>query len=270
MSTFVHNEPTSLAIIQEAGLPETFYKTVDAGLEPVIEVIQSIPNAIGALCLNQAGQDQLTARPTIIPGLFSIFTSERHQRVLQDKENAVLIGTTVDELIRHHPMLKTSVFEAIKSTLSKIEDLGNAYVIQENVKQWYKLLPPLAPTAGALSAASTTAPTPALTPRPGSAVGDADVTMEEANESTAELVATTPAEPAEPVAATAVGGDNAPSSNEESSEKSHENTIISYIDVLCRASVIYLTLLRLTLIPPAVLGGSVPAHFPLQGFHLEF
>jgi E3 ubiquitin-protein ligase HUWE1 len=38
MSTFVHNEPTSLAIIQEAGLPETFYKAIEIGIEPAIEV----------------------------------------------------------------------------------------------------------------------------------------------------------------------------------------------------------------------------------------
>lgn len=38
MSTFVHNEPTSLAIIQEAGLPEFFYKAIEYGIEPAIEV----------------------------------------------------------------------------------------------------------------------------------------------------------------------------------------------------------------------------------------
>jgi E3 ubiquitin-protein ligase HUWE1 len=38
MSTFVHNEPTSLAIIQEAGLPETFYRAIESGVEPSIEV----------------------------------------------------------------------------------------------------------------------------------------------------------------------------------------------------------------------------------------
>lgn len=37
MATFIHNEPTSLPIIQEAGLPEAFYKTIETGLEPVIE-----------------------------------------------------------------------------------------------------------------------------------------------------------------------------------------------------------------------------------------
>jgi E3 ubiquitin-protein ligase HUWE1 len=38
MSTFVHNEPTSLAIIQEAGLPSTFYHAIENGIEPAIEV----------------------------------------------------------------------------------------------------------------------------------------------------------------------------------------------------------------------------------------
>ena len=40
MATFVHNEPTCLPVIQEAGLPEAFYGVVENGLEPVIEVHQ--------------------------------------------------------------------------------------------------------------------------------------------------------------------------------------------------------------------------------------
>lgn len=38
MATFIHNEATCLNVIQEAGLPDAFYRVVDAGLEPVIEV----------------------------------------------------------------------------------------------------------------------------------------------------------------------------------------------------------------------------------------
>jgi Domain of Unknown Function (DUF913) len=41
MATFIHNEPTSLGVIQEAGLPEAFYKAIESGLEPAIEVISS-------------------------------------------------------------------------------------------------------------------------------------------------------------------------------------------------------------------------------------
>ena len=38
MSTFVHNEPTSLGVLQEAQLPEAFYKAVESNIEPSIEV----------------------------------------------------------------------------------------------------------------------------------------------------------------------------------------------------------------------------------------
>ncbi|RPD73800.1 hypothetical protein L226DRAFT_488466 [Lentinus tigrinus ALCF2SS1-7] len=141
MAIFVHNEPTCLPVIQEAELPEVFYSVIEKGLEPVIEVIQSVPNALGALCLNQAGQDQLNSRPNTIPSLFSIFTSEDHQRVLQEKENAVLIGTSIEELIRHHPALKDKVFAAIKTTMARIEELGNAFTVPEDIKHYYKLQP---------------------------------------------------------------------------------------------------------------------------------
>ena len=38
MATFVHNEPTCLNVLQEAGLPEAFYQVVESGIEPIIEV----------------------------------------------------------------------------------------------------------------------------------------------------------------------------------------------------------------------------------------
>ncbi|KZS98333.1 hypothetical protein SISNIDRAFT_546300 [Sistotremastrum niveocremeum HHB9708] len=140
MATFVHNEPTYLPVIQEAGLPTSFYDAVEGGLEPSIEVIQATTNAIGALCLNQAGQDQLTARPSIIPSVISVFTSEKHLKVLQDKENASLIGSAIDELIRHHPSLKTQVFDAIGAMLDRIESLGNTWSEKEGKEHLYRLV----------------------------------------------------------------------------------------------------------------------------------
>jgi E3 ubiquitin-protein ligase HUWE1 len=201
MATFVHNEPTSLPIIQEAGLPEVFYKTIEAGLEPVIEVIQAIPNAIGALCLNQAGQDQLSCRPSIIPAIFAMFTSERHLKVLQDKENAVLIGTAMDELIRHHPALKEPVFEALRATLGKIEDLGAMWEVPVDVREWYELVP--------ISSEE-------------SECEDEDVVMDGADvDSATETLASGVPEQGQ-------------SMGEEPAPRSHDNVIVSFIDVVGR------------------------------------
>ncbi|KAF9227402.1 hypothetical protein BS17DRAFT_727628 [Gyrodon lividus] len=200
MATFVHNEPTSLPTIQEAGLPQVFYKAIETGVEPVIEVIQAIPNAIGALCLNQDGQDQLSTRPSIIPGIFTIFTSERHLKVLRDKENAVLIGTSIDELIRHHPSLKTPVFDAVKATLSKIEDLGNTFAIPEAKKEWYGLLPvqPIEDTGEAMEGVESEAKEP---------------------EDAAELDSS---------------GHDETSGGDPLTQRDHDNNIVMFIDVICR------------------------------------
>jgi E3 ubiquitin-protein ligase HUWE1 len=94
-----------------------------------LQVVAAVPSAIGALCLNQAGLDQLANRPTIIPQMFSILTSDRHVKTLQDKDNATYLGAAMDELIRHHPSLKEAVFSAIKGVMQRIEELGNAYPI---------------------------------------------------------------------------------------------------------------------------------------------
>lgn len=167
------------------------------------QVIQAIPNAIGALCLNDTGTAQLASHPSIIPSIFSIFTSDRHLKVLLDKENAVLIGTTIDELVRHHPSLKDAVFEALKATLSKIEVLGNAYVVPPELQQWYKLV-------GAVPAA---------------AAPDTDVAMEDV-----------PADAPSP-SETVMRDDSSPSGIEDPPPKAHDNNVVSFIDILLRVSV---------------------------------
>lgn len=88
-----------------------------------------MPTAIGALCLNQAGLDQIGTRSTIIPTLFSILTSERHIKTLNEKDNAVYLGAAMDELMRHHPTLKEKVFASVKGVFERIQMLGRELVI---------------------------------------------------------------------------------------------------------------------------------------------
>lgn len=123
--------------------------------------------------------------------------------MLQDKENAVLIGTAIDELIRHHPSLKAPVFEAIKSTMGKIEDLGNAYVVPEDIQQWYKLVP--VPT----SSFSEDVDMEVADPQGVGALGP------ESEQS---------------------GGDDPvrPLSEEEPGLRAHDNMVVSFIDVIGR------------------------------------
>jgi E3 ubiquitin-protein ligase HUWE1 len=51
----------------------------------------------------------------------------------------MVIGSAMDELIRHHPNLKTPVFNALAATLVKIEELGATYVDPNGLPSPYKL-----------------------------------------------------------------------------------------------------------------------------------
>ena len=129
--------------------------------------------------------------------------------MLIDKENAVIIGTAVDELVRHHPSLKHAVFEAIKSTLTQLENIGMTYTPPADIKQWYQLVP-----------LSTEHPLAE------------DVTMQDvmpALTEVEEVAATTGLEDA--------AGSQSGSDQDEHEGKGHDNIIVSYIDVLGRVSI---------------------------------
>ena len=173
------------------------------------QVIQAIPNAIGALCLNEAGQAQLSKRPSIIPAILAIFTFERHLKVLIDKDNAVIIGTAVDELIRRHPSLKSSVFDAIRSTLSNIEDLGTSFVCPIDIRQFYQLMP--------------------ITGVVGDLLLDNDITMQDDLRETIKVPEEVAREPLSEAAAEDTDQDDI-------TAKNHDNTVVSFIDILGRVS----------------------------------
>lgn len=126
MATFVHNEPTSLGIIQEKKLPEAFLSLIKDDIEPHFDVINAVPNAVGALCLNQSGLDMFGAEP-IIPKLLSLLTSERHIKVLSDQDNVTVFGASIDELTRHQPTMKQSVIEGLVEVLKQIQKAGNEF-----------------------------------------------------------------------------------------------------------------------------------------------
>ncbi|KAI9612777.1 hypothetical protein H4Q26_007938 [Puccinia striiformis f. sp. tritici PST-130] len=125
MSTLIHSEPTSLATLQEAGLPKALYDAIDSGIEPAFDVIAAIPSALGALCLNDVGLEQLNERQAI-PAIFSVFTSERHAQILRDRDHASVVGSTIDELVQHQPTLKKMVLDATLTYLKEIDRIGKA------------------------------------------------------------------------------------------------------------------------------------------------
>ncbi|KAI0243771.1 E3 ubiquitin-protein ligase tom1 [Massospora cicadina] len=123
MSTIIHNEPTSLSVLQEQGLPQTFLHPFQLGFPASAESLYPISNAFGAICLNRTGLELFTELG-ILDRFFDIFTSPEHVHVLEEPEVLTLLGGSFDELTRHHPALKLPVVENIVRVIRTLLELG--------------------------------------------------------------------------------------------------------------------------------------------------
>jgi E3 ubiquitin-protein ligase HUWE1 len=114
--------------------------------------------------LNAPGLTQFNARD-VITKYFGIFSSDRHIKILQERENGNLIGAAFDELIRHHPSLKDAIMTATLGALVDIRVKGAAFRSEDD---GYNLrVVPSVPSVQADSSSSTIAidvPTPAAAP----------------------------------------------------------------------------------------------------------
>jgi E3 ubiquitin-protein ligase HUWE1 len=87
-------------------------------------VIATIPYALGALCLNQAGTDYALSRPRLIHLLVNSPSNLAYREVLRERENAMYLGSSLDELVRHHPALKPVLHEALRDMLRNVAAMG--------------------------------------------------------------------------------------------------------------------------------------------------
>ncbi|PKI83767.1 HECT-type E3 ubiquitin transferase [Malassezia vespertilionis] len=142
MATFVHNEPTLLTIIQEKGLSHVFIQLVLSDTEPNFELITAITTAIGALCLNTAGLEQVAATP-LVANLLGILHSPRHQKILLDRDNANAFGASIDELVRHHPSLNAGLQGGIADAMHHAHKEAQQFTppADEAERAHYVLLP---------------------------------------------------------------------------------------------------------------------------------
>lgn len=83
-----------------------------------------MPYAVSALCLNQAGLDYALGRPGIMRLLVNLPRNPLYRDMLRERDNATYLGSSLDELVRHHPALKPSLLEALSDSLREIAAVG--------------------------------------------------------------------------------------------------------------------------------------------------
>jgi hypothetical protein len=119
MSTFVHNEPNTLAILQEINLPRAFLSLVNNGLPANAEFISKLLSALSALCLNEVGRKQVE-QENPFKAIFSAFLDRTYSRSFISHSNSAAFGQSIDEFMRHQPLLKNLVIDQIIDMLTKL------------------------------------------------------------------------------------------------------------------------------------------------------
>ena len=184
MTNFIHNEPTSYAVVAEAGLTKALLSSVigkpldvsqpaeaSTNVPPVYviartenadeveietrpdikkpaektetvplgrtapeediaksilpggDAIINIPAAFGAICLNASGLE-LFLQSGALDTFFEVFESPAHIQALANSPDFPRhLGTSFEELIRHHPRLKPFIMRAVVLMLARVAHL---------------------------------------------------------------------------------------------------------------------------------------------------
>lgn len=121
MSEMIHKDPTCFPALQEQGLPDAFLSSVLAGVVPSSKALISIPNGLGAICLNTRGLESVR-ESSALRFLIDVFTTRKY--LIAMNEGVVLLANAMEELLRHQSSLRSSGVEIIIEILNKLSLMG--------------------------------------------------------------------------------------------------------------------------------------------------
>ena len=131
-SAFVHNEPTSLAVLQELQLPQTLFKALGERMYSTQEVLAAAIGAVGACCLNSAGLEQMTSQPDVLINIV-----EKAAVTVDPQDLTVQFGSSLDELTRHHPALRPIILKGLMQVVDQTTTKAEAFVPPEEERRQY-------------------------------------------------------------------------------------------------------------------------------------
>ncbi len=95
------------------------------GILPSAEAISAIPSILNSICLNRTGQRMVMVSGAL-QGYLGIFESPAHIHCMDAEPGlASTIGSSFDELARHHPLLRPLIATAVYDMLRRVVYLAN-------------------------------------------------------------------------------------------------------------------------------------------------
>ncbi|KAL8948008.1 MAG: hypothetical protein Q9222_005767 [Ikaeria aurantiellina] len=118
---------SALKQLQEEGMQQDVPKedqgSIARGILPATDAIVTIPQAFGAICLNNAGLN-LFLQSQALRQFFQIFQSPEHVKAMNtESELPRLLGSSFDELVRHYPQLKLAILTSVMIMITHVSVL---------------------------------------------------------------------------------------------------------------------------------------------------
>lgn len=123
----IHNEPTAYSILKEANVIECILKNYERLFMPSSELLMSLLEVLGAICLNKDGLQCVTQSGSI-QTYFKLFFDLKLSKELVRGDMSINIGSSMDELGRHYPSLKPIILSLVKDLVQRLPDHANKFL----------------------------------------------------------------------------------------------------------------------------------------------
>jgi len=145
IQSYIQRDPSDLSCVQEAGITDVIIQSIVVKDPPISkETVTNLPLIFMNICMNESGMKHfLTYEP--FKKFFKIFLRKDYLPALKRNKKsdtynstdstAKAIGRQLDELIRHHPSLKSHVVDAVIDMLNCLVSMSqddNVSVVKYN------------------------------------------------------------------------------------------------------------------------------------------
>lgn len=120
----IHNEPTAFSILNEAKVIDTILDNFESLFLPSSDLLMSLPEVLGAICLNNDGLKKVVDLKAI-PKYFKAFFNLSYAKELVRSDMTTNLGCSFDELGRHYPSLKPIIMEETTNLVKNVAQFGD-------------------------------------------------------------------------------------------------------------------------------------------------
>lgn len=121
----IHNEPTAFSILNEANVISTILDNYENLFIPSSDLLLSLPEVLGAICLNNEGLKKVVELKAI-PKYFKSFYNLENAKELVRSDMTTNLGCSFDELGRHYPSLKPIIMEELIALVNNMADFADS------------------------------------------------------------------------------------------------------------------------------------------------